>query len=156
MSDEHWIWRSDRVIPSETAAGRRVLEEVLDQLKAQRWVPRDIFAVHLAMHEALVNAITHGNQLAADKCVQVSCRMSPNLVRIEITDEGNGFDPVSVPDPTDPDRLESPTGRGVMLIKAFMSRVEFNEKGNQVLLEKRRCGESKHQLGGGQPRPATR
>jgi len=142
MSEEHWIWRSDHVISSDTGAGRRVLEEVLDQLKAQHWVPRDIFAVHLAMHEALVNAIVHGNKLAPDKHVHISCRIAPCLVRIEIADEGNGFDPTNVPDPTDPDRLESPTGRGVMLIKAFMSRVEFNEQGNQVALEKRRAGET--------------
>lgn len=138
MSESQWIWRCDRVIPSDTAAGRRVLDEVLRELAARQWGPRDIFGIHLAMEEALVNAIMHGNQFAADKQVQVSCRLSPKTVEIEIVDEGPGFDPADLPDPTDPDRLEAPGGRGVMLMRAFMSRVEYNTLGNRVVLEKRR------------------
>jgi serine/threonine-protein kinase RsbW len=138
MSTEQWIWRRDHVIPSDTAAGRRVLDEVLAELEARHWSQHDVFAVHLAMEEALVNAIKHGNRTDPDKQVRVRCRMSPKLIRVEICDEGPGFNPESLPDPTDPDRLECPGGRGVMLMKAFMSRVEFNEQGNRVLLEKRR------------------
>jgi serine/threonine-protein kinase RsbW len=138
MSQEQWIWRRDHVIPSDTAAGRRVLSEVLRQLELRRWCPRDIFAVHLAMEEALVNAITHGNRLDPDKHVRISCRMSPELIRVEISDEGPGFDPTTVPNPTDPDRLECPSGRGVLLMKAFMSRVEWGGSGNRVLLERKR------------------
>ena len=90
---EQWIWRCDHVIPSDAAAGRQVLEELLDQLEAQHWRQHDIFSVHLAMEEALVNAIHHGNRLDAGKRVHVSCRISPDRVRVEITDEGRGFDP---------------------------------------------------------------
>jgi serine/threonine-protein kinase RsbW len=138
MSEEHWIWRRDHVIPSDTAAGRRVLCEVLRELEARHWSRRDVFAVHLAMEEALVNAIKHGNRLDPDKHVRISCRMSPELIRVEISDEGAGFDPTSLPDPTDPDRLECPGGRGVLLMKAFMSRVEWGGSGNRVLLERKR------------------
>ncbi len=138
MSEEQWIWRRDHVIPSDTAAGRRVLSEVLDELEARHWSQRDVFAVHLAMEEALVNAITHGNRLDPQKQVRVRCRLSPRLIRLEISDEGPGFNPATLPDPTDPDRLESPSGRGVLLMKAFMSRVEWGESGNHVVLEKRR------------------
>jgi serine/threonine-protein kinase RsbW len=59
-------------------------------------------------------------------------------VRIEIIDEGEGFDPAIVPDCTLEDRLDVPSGRGVMLIRSFMTRVEYNEKGNAVVLEKAR------------------
>ena len=126
------------MIPSDTTAGRRILDEVLDELKARHWGNRDVFGIHLAVEEALVNAIMHGNRLDSDKQVRVRCRVSPKVVRVEITDEGEGFDPSKVPDPTDPERLEVPSGRGVMLMKAFMSRVEYNDSGNCVVLEKER------------------
>ena len=138
MSQEQWIWRCDHEIPSDTAAGRRVLEEVLQELEARHWRPRDIFAVHLAMEEALVNAITHGNHLDSQKQVKIRCRISPELVRVEISDEGPGFDPGTLPNPTDPDRLECPCGRGVLLMRAFMSRVEWGDSGTCVVLEKER------------------
>lgn len=139
MPKHRWIWRSDRTIPSKTGAGRRLLEEVLQQLERQHWIPHDIFSVHLAMEEALVNAVKHGNRLDTTKQIHVTCRMSPNLLRVEIADEGEGFDPSMIPDPTDPSRIESPTGRGIMLMRSFMSRVEYNDAGNRVVLEKERA-----------------
>jgi len=139
MSENHWIWRCDHTIPSDTKAGRRILDQVIGELQARKWGPRDIFGVQLGLEEALVNAILHGNGLDADKQVHVVCRMTPDLVRIEITDEGEGFDPATIPDPTAPDRLEAPTGRGVMLMRSFMSRVEYNEVGNRVVMEKDRA-----------------
>jgi len=137
MSEDHWTWQCERVIPSEMGAGRQILEELLQQLKARRWVPHDVFGVHVAVHEALVNAIMHGNRLSPEKRVTFRCRLSPELLRVEIADEGEGFDPHRLPDPTDPDRLETPTGRGVMLMRAFMSRVDFCPRGNCVVMEKR-------------------
>ncbi len=138
MSQQQSIWRCDRLIPSDTAAGRHLLEEVLRELEVRHWGRHDLFGVHLAMEEALVNAIKHGNRSDSTKRVQVCCRVSPERVRIQITDEGQGFSPDRLPDPTDPDRLEAPGGRGVMLMKAFMSRVEYNGPGNSVILVKER------------------
>ena len=138
MSDQQWIWRCNREIASDTGVGREVLEELLEQMQARQWGTHDVYGVRLAMEEALVNAILHGNQLAEDKHVHIDCRLAPELVRIEIADQGGGFDPTAVPDPTDPDRLECPSGRGVMLIKAFMSRVKYNSAGNRVVMEKDR------------------
>ncbi len=129
----------ERMIPSETGAGAPLLQQVLDQLEKQHWVQHDIFGVHLAVEEALVNAIRHGNRLDASKQVRVACRMTPDLVRIEITDEGEGFDPSAVPDPTDPANIEAPSGRGLMLMRSFMSRVEYNDVGNEVVMEKERA-----------------
>ena len=139
MPKHRWIWRSDRTIPSKTGAGRRLLEEVLRQLERQHWIPHDIFSVHLAVEEALVNAVKHGNRLDTTKQIHVTCHMSPNLLRVEIADEGDGFDPSTIPDPTDPSRIESPPGRGIMLMRSFMSRVEYNDAGNRVVLEKERA-----------------
>ena len=139
MPQDTWIWRSDRVIPSKTGAGRHVLQEVLQQLERQHWVQHDIFGVHLAIEEALINAIKHGNRLDTSKQVHVTCRISSNLLRVEIADEGEGFDPSTVPDPTDPTHIESPSGRGIMLMQSFMSRVEYNDAGNRVVMEKERA-----------------
>jgi serine/threonine-protein kinase RsbW len=135
---ERWVWLFDRVIASDTKAARVVLDEMLAQLEAQHWQQRDIFAVHLATEEALVNAIYHGNDSDAGKNVHVVCRLSGDRIRIEISDEGGGFNPSALPDPTENDQLHVPCGRGVMLMRAFMSRVEFNEQGNAVVMEKDR------------------
>ena len=95
--------------------------------------------------EALVNAIYHGNRLDAAKQVWVTCHVSPDRVRMEITDEGCGFNPGELPDPTCPELVHAAGGRGVMLMKAFMSRVEYNAPGNHVILEKDRGGKEDHQ-----------
>jgi serine/threonine-protein kinase RsbW len=137
MSDD-WIWRCDRVIPSDTRACRAFLDEVLGQLDSRHWAQPDVFAVHLALEEALVNAILHGNRLDSAKQVHVACQLSPHRLRVEIADEGPGFKPESLPDPTCAERLDAPCGRGVMLMRAFMSRVEYNATGNRVVLEKER------------------
>jgi serine/threonine-protein kinase RsbW len=138
MFDETCIWQCDRTIPNDTGAGRKILEEVLAQLTSQQWPAREVFAIHLATDEALVNAIVHGNKLEPSKHVRFRCRIGPQKVRIEIQDEGAGFDPDSLPDPTSPCRIGCPSGRGVMLMRTFMSRVEFHDRGNHVVMEKDR------------------
>ena len=140
MSEENWIWQVDRVIPNDTGMGRQLLDEVLGQLESQQWSRYEIFGVHLAVDEALVNAILHGNALDASKRVHFRCRIYPKKVCVEIIDEGPGFDPDSLPDPTTASRLGYPSGRGVMLMRAFMSRVKFHDQGNHVVLEKDRGG----------------
>ena len=138
MADEQWNWQTDRSIPSETEAGRSIEEELLRQMEAAGWGRHDRFSVRLAMEEAIVNAIAHGNRYHAEKRVRVRCWLKPELVRIEVHDEGPGFDPARVPDPTDPERLQCPCGRGLMLMRHFMTRVEHLHPGSTVVLEKRR------------------
>ncbi|MCR4415254.1 MAG: ATP-binding protein [Thermoguttaceae bacterium] len=139
MTDEKPIWHCKRVIPSRSGAGSCIEAEVIGELERQQWPARDVFCVRLALEEALVNAIKHGNHFDATKHVYVECVISPDLLRISIADEGEGFNPDDVPDPTDPEFIDRPSGRGIMLMRSFMSRVEFNERGNQVILEKRRA-----------------
>lgn len=138
MSHDIWTWSVEEAIPSETGAGKMVLDHVLEQLAAHAWGDRDIFGVHLALEEALVNAIRHGNRSDSNKRVFVACKMSPCRIWVEIRDEGAGFRPEEVPDPTDTDHLEIPSGRGIMLMRTFMSRVEYNDLGNCVVMEKHR------------------
>jgi serine/threonine-protein kinase RsbW len=133
------VWQRSIKLPSERGASRLVTDNLLEQLGIHGWPPDDVFAIHLAAEEALVNAVVHGNRLDPTKTVHVECHVSPELVRLEITDEGAGFNPENVPDCTLEERLEAPGGRGVMLMRSFMTRIEYNAKGNSVLLEKRRA-----------------
>jgi len=131
-------WTRTVDLPSERGASKFIMEELLEQLGVFGWSPSDIFAIHLAAEEAIVNAIIHGNKLDPSKRVHVECLVSSDLARVEVADEGPGFDPASVPDCTLDERLEVPTGRGVMLMKNFMTRIEYNATGNRVLMEKKR------------------
>ena len=132
------VWRRQIDLPSERGASRLITEDLLGKLGEFDWSPSDIFAIHLAAEEAITNAIVHGNRLDTSKRVHVSCEVGRERVQIEITDEGAGFDPAQVPDCTLEERLTVPNGRGVMLMRSFMTRIEYNAKGNSVTLEKRR------------------
>ena len=135
-------WQKELYLPSERGASRHIMEELLDQLASHGWPQADVFAIHLAVEEAITNAIVHGNKLDESKTVHVACCVSPKLVRIEVTDQGPGFDPKSIPDCTLEERLDVPNGRGVMLMRSFMTRLEYNAKGNRVLMEKQRDAEA--------------
>jgi len=132
----HDVWRREIDLPSERGVSRLVTDDLLEQLGIHGWSPSDIFAIHLAAEEAIVNAIVHGNKLDPAKKVRVACEVSAERVCIQIDDEGAGFDPASVPDCTLEERLDVPSGRGVMLMRSFMTRIEYNAKGNGVVLEK--------------------
>ena len=136
MSHEQESWQHDYELPSERGSSRIVLDELLAQLGRFGWEQSDIFGVHLAAEEAIVNAILHGNQLDPEKSVRVACKVSPRHVRIRVTDEGPGFKPETVPDCTREDRLDMPGGRGLLLMRSFMTTIEYNDRGNSVLLEK--------------------
>lgn len=137
-SDNGWAWSQDWEIPSDTTAGRTVLDLLLERLQEHGWQEDDVFGVHLSVEEALVNAIKHGNRYDPDKCVAISCWVSPSRMRIKIRDQGEGFDPADVPDPTADENLEMPSGRGLMLMRNFMTEVKFCERGNSVHMEKHR------------------
>jgi serine/threonine-protein kinase RsbW len=136
MTANGWHWRTEQVIPSENVAGKKVLDEILGQLATHDWGQRDIFGVHLALEEALVNAIKHGNNCDTSKSVHVVCELTKDRLFVQIEDEGPGFNPDRVPDCTNADRLEMPCGRGVLLMRSFMSSVEFRDKGNCVVMTK--------------------
>jgi serine/threonine-protein kinase RsbW len=136
MLADGWTWCFERKIASDPMEGRMVVAELLGELERRHWDEADVFAVHLALEEALVNAIKHGNHKDRSKSVDVVCRLKPDRVQIEITDEGEGFDPAAVPDPTTEENLEIPSGRGLMLMRCYMTSLEFNPKGNRVTMEK--------------------
>jgi serine/threonine-protein kinase RsbW len=84
--------------------------------------------------EAIANAILYGNNLDPQKRVRVEVEFQEARVVVAVADEGGGFDPETVPDPTLPENLERPGGRGVFLIRQLMDEVDFGERGNTVRL----------------------
>lgn len=122
-----------------------------------------VLQVAVALREAIVNAIVHGNLEVSSELLEsggsafaelvnqrktqapyrdrkaiVSAVYAPGEVTYTITDEGPGFDPTTLPDATDVENLEKASGRGLMLIRMFMDEVSFNEKGNQISMTKRK------------------
>ena len=97
---------------------------------------RSAFAVRLAVEEAVINAMKHGNHMDKAKTVTIRWAIDDRRAVIVVEDEGEGFDPAAVPDPTEDENLEMPHGRGLVLIRAYMDEVLFNEKGNQITMIK--------------------
>jgi serine/threonine-protein kinase RsbW len=126
----------DITIPSDAADARRIQDEIEHLLHACRINDHDVFSIKLALEEALVNAIKHGNQMDRSKKVRIAYQLYPDRFHIQISDEGPGFDPTDVPDPTAFENLERPCGRGLMLMRHYMTEVAFNERGNGVTMSK--------------------
>jgi len=137
-SNPCWTWQLEQCIPSRTKAAGQIIDALLAQLEAEKWNSQEVFGVHLAVEEALVNAIKHGNKEDPAKSVRVLVQTSPDQLRVEIVDEGAGFIPAMVPDPTSPDLLSKPHGRGLMLMHSFMTLVEYKGRGNTLVMEKTR------------------
>ncbi|HEV8060945.1 MAG TPA: ATP-binding protein [Gemmataceae bacterium] len=130
----------DMVIASDPVEARRVQKEIEIALQANQFTEKEIFGIQLAVEEALVNAMKHGNNLDKSKKVHIAYGVSPERFDIRIMDEGPGFDPEEVPDPTAVENLERPCGRGLMLMRHYMSEVSFGPRGNAVLMSKLRNG----------------
>ena len=130
----------DMVIDSDPVDARRVQDEIEVALKANQFTEKEIFGIRLALEEALVNAIKHGNNLDKSKKVHIAYGVRPERFDIRIMDEGPGFDPEDVPDPTAFENLERPCGRGLMLMRHYMNEVSFGPRGKPVHMSKLRNG----------------
>ena len=131
-----WIFSEEWKTPSDTGDARKILDTILTKLGEHGWGEEHTFGIHLAVEEALMNAIKHGNQRNPEKYVTVQFRFTAKILQIVVEDEGDGFNPADVPDPTLEENLELPSGRGLMLMKTFMSTIDYNAKGNRVFMEK--------------------
>jgi serine/threonine-protein kinase RsbW len=126
-------------IPSDLEAARRVQEEI-ERLVRTAFAEHEAFAIKMAVEEALVNAIKHGNQMDPEKTVRGNYVLGSERFEVRITDEGPGFNPDDVPDPTAPENLERPCGRGLLLIRYYMSSVTFQDNGRTIVMHKARNG----------------
>ena len=113
----------------------RFIKGFMNKLGALEESEKDI---EMALHEALANAVIHGNHQDSRKRIYISCRCQlDGEVLITVRDEGNGFDVPAIPNPTDRDRRLLPNGRGIYLIRALMDDVSFEEHGNVLHMRKK-------------------
>src|SRR5262245_16454916 len=124
------------VIPSDPNEARRIQDQIEQLLQESPCQDHDLFSIKLALEEALVNAIKHGNQYDRNKKVDISYEVRADRFVISITDEGAGFDPADVPDPTAFENLERPCGRGLMLLRHYMTEVCYTGRRSSVSLRK--------------------
>jgi serine/threonine-protein kinase RsbW len=122
----------------------QVVEEAVDVIArhclASGLAPRAArFNLRVALSEALANAIIYGNEMDPAKQVDVRVVMGADGFAVHVSDEGAGFDPAQVPDPTLPERIERPDGRGLFLIRQLVDDVSFNDRGNAICMILRRA-----------------
>ncbi len=129
------------VLPNRRAEIEAVQRQVVEALQQRHYDADSCFAVRVALGEALANAFRHGNRDDADKAVTVECRVDSVRVTLEVEDEGEGFDPSTVPNPTEPENLDIPSGRGLALMRSYMTEVSFVPPGNRVRLTYVRPGD---------------
>ena len=124
------------VISSDPEETRIPKKRILAELKRCSFPEDATFAIRLALEEALCNALKHGNLSDSTKPITVRYAITTNKAVIIVRDEGGGFEPGDVPDPTDPDRLPLPCGRGIMLMRAYMDEVHYRDNGREVCFVK--------------------
>lgn len=125
---------SSIVVKSRPSAIEKVCKEILSKLKDKGFDKDDIFAVHLALEEAFLNAVKHGNKMDPTKEVKIDYSVGLDKIEISVTDEGEGFEPEAVADPRFGESLYKPGGRGLLLINSYMDTVKFNERGNGLYM----------------------
>jgi serine/threonine-protein kinase RsbW len=138
LDSQSWTWSKECSFPSDTKFAHGLIEQVMEQVRSHGWTNRNEFAVNMALEEALINAVQHGNNSDPAKQVHFICRLNGQRIYVRIEDEGSGFDPDAVSDPTDTEHIMVASGRGVLLIKSFVTQVRWNEKGNVLEFEKER------------------
>ena len=124
------------VVPSDLLGAKRPERLITSEMSRQGYDADTTFGLKLALEEAIANAIKHGNRNDPSKHIVVRYHVDPQRVVIMVRDEGNGFHPDQIPDPTKEENLERPYGRGIMLMQSYTTKVRFNRAGNEVWLLK--------------------
>jgi len=130
------------VIASDLKEARRVQRHIEKQLKSTSFSEREIFGIRLSLEEALVNAVKHGNRLDPLKKVEIEFVVQSDRFEVRITDEGPGYIPEDVPDCKADANLTRPGGRGLFLMRHYMTEVVVAPPGNQLFMAKVRANGS--------------
>ncbi len=124
-------------VPSAISLMHIVLDYLMKRVEKLGVVKSEQSNLFVALDEAFVNAVKHGNKFDAKKLVRIIAEVSAAEARFTIEDEGEGFDVNSIPDPLDPSNLFKTSGRGVLFIYNIMDEVKYNERGNRLTMIKR-------------------
>ncbi len=113
----------------------RVVENAIDETTTVLGISQDNYGkILVSAMEAVNNAILHGNHLDPEKIVDIEISYNCDQLNITVTDEGPGFRPDTVPDPTTPENIEALNGRGIYLMSHLADKIEYSEKGNSVTM----------------------
>lgn len=140
---ERLVSRFCELVPSTIEAVNELEERLLAEIQRMPCAPEEIEGVSLALREALANAVLHGNRSDPRKRVQVACFCDESEnggLLLVVRDEGAGFDPANVPDPTGAEAIHEAHGRGIFLMRHFLDEVRFAHGGSEVRLRKRKHG----------------
>lgn len=111
----------------------RIVENAIDEATSVIGISQDNYGkILVSAMEAVNNAIIHGNKSVAEKIVEVEISSKGDELVITVTDQGPGFKPEKVPDPTTPENIEELNGRGIYLMSHLADKIEYNKKGNSV------------------------
>jgi serine/threonine-protein kinase RsbW len=113
----------------------RIIEKAVDDITASNNINQDCYAnIMVSVMEAVNNAMIHGNKLNPRKDVEIEIFIDIDFLQVTVKDEGKGFDPTNVPDPTNPENIQNVDGRGVFIMSKLSDEIEYNKKGNTVKL----------------------
>ena len=113
----------------------RIVENAIDEATTALGISQDNYGkILVSTMEAVNNAILHGNKLNPDKIVDIEISYKSEQLNITVTDEGPGFSPEKVPDPTIPENIEALNGRGIYLMSHLADNIKYSEKGNSVTM----------------------
>jgi serine/threonine-protein kinase RsbW len=124
-------------LPSDVALMNGVLHFLIERVAQLGVIKPERSNLFIALDEAFVNAVKHGNKYDQSKLVRITAELSAKEARFTVEDEGDGFDLHAIPDPRDPENLFKTSGRGVLLIYNIMDEVQYNERGNRLTMVKR-------------------
>jgi len=113
----------------------RIVENTVDEITAELGISYNNYGkILITMLEAVNNAIIHGNKSSAKKYVDITIEFTKQKLKIKVKDEGNGFSPEKVPDPTIPENIEEVNGRGVFIMSRLADEIKYSRKGNTVTM----------------------
>lgn len=125
-------------VPSVISLMHSILDYLMKRVEKVGVINPETSNLFVALDEAFVNAVKHGNKFDASKLVRITADVSPEEARFTIEDEGDGFNVSEIPDPLDPQNLFKTSGRGVLFIYNIMDEVKYNERGNRLTMVKRK------------------
>ena len=127
-TDAHTL---EQVLESDLGSVDSAEETVLEEARRLGFDEDDLHKIGMSLRECMVNAVVHGNRYNRRKKVHLKVTRTPDCLTVVVGDEGDGFDPAAVPDPLQGDNLFRGSGRGVMLMQAFMDEFQVSQRSPQ-------------------------